>query len=61
MREKYAVMNTYGVGLRNERNDGSGYAYIPKVRGEAGYIRCEKWCRRNDTANTCSIVIVDED
>jgi hypothetical protein len=60
MQEKYAVKNTYGIGLEAERNDDSGYAYIPRARGQEGYNRCDKWCRRNDRANTCTIVVIED-
>jgi hypothetical protein len=63
MKTKYAVENQYGIGLKYEdehpRDD--GYVYVPRAMGEAGYDKCNQWCRRYDSANTCSIVIVDED
>lgn len=55
---KYAVINQYGVGLRYEdehpRDD--GYVYVPRCTGEESHARCEAWCKRHDSANTCAIV-----
>ena len=56
---KYAVVNQYGISLSAERQDDSGYAYIPRADGEESYRRCEVWIRRNDPANTCAIVEMD--
>ena len=52
---KYVVVNEYGITLKVERKDNSGYAYIPRSDGEQSYQSCEKWIRKNDSANTCGI------
>jgi len=55
---KYAVINQYGVNLKYEdehpRDD--GYVYVPRADGQESYDRCQVWCRRYDSANTCAIV-----
>jgi hypothetical protein len=56
---KYAVINQYGITLRAGRHDDSGYAYIPRSEGKASYEACQRWIKRNDSANTCSIVEMD--
>ena len=58
---KYAVINQYGIGLSYEddhpRND--GYVYVPRSCGEESYAACERFIRRYDSAQTCSIVEYD--
>jgi hypothetical protein len=48
---RYVVINQYGIG--GEKGE---VAYKPRSTGRESYDACEKWCRRNDTANTFAIV-----
>ncbi len=56
---KNAVINQYGIALTAERDDDTGYAYIPRSTGEKSHEACERWIKRHDSANTCAIVEMD--
>jgi len=50
-KEKYIVVNQYGIG-----GDKGEIAYSPKSYGKKSHEACQEWCKRNDRVGTMMIV-----
>lgn len=48
---RYIVINQYGIGGAQGE-----VAYRPRSTGKTSLEACDKWCRKNDTANTYAII-----
>lgn len=55
--EKYVVRNRYGIGCAGRMGRKDEIVFTPRSVGRKSAEACEAWIKKNDTANTCEIVL----